>query len=147
MLRRKAGAVREKGRMLGSQNNSDSRCYLIPAQPPMKQDWPEHFIMKRQGAHGAALSSPCCRRLPWFGSEGAPLFCLSRCVHGPQEYPQLCFLTSQGEVGVLPLQQEGDVHHTEPIPCRVIRAPAASGEGSTLCGQTVHLHPGLQGCG
>lgn len=25
--------------------------------------------------------------------------------------------------------------------------PAASGEGSTLCGQTVHLHPGLQGCG
>ena len=68
MFRRVMATGGRKGRRLGSQIRVNSRCYLIPAQPPMKQARPEHFVMKRQGAHRAGTGLMACAAIAFPGS-------------------------------------------------------------------------------
>lgn len=69
MFRRVMATGGRKGRRLGSQIIVNSRCYLIPAQPPMKQARPEHFVMKRQGAHGARTGLIAWAAIAFPGSD------------------------------------------------------------------------------
>lgn len=116
----------------------------------MKQDWPEHFIMKRQGAHGACAGLIARAAVAFLGSEAEVRLCsASAGVFKARRVPPALFPDLTGErSGSSHRSRKWDAASTlTPFLQSGSGLPAARGEGSTMSGQTVHLHPALQGCG
>ena len=64
----------------------------------MKQDWPEHFIMKRQGAHGARAGLIACAAVAFLGSEAEVSLCsASAGVFKARRVPPALFPDLTGE--------------------------------------------------
>lgn len=138
-----------KGRRLGSQIRVNSRCYLIPAQPPMKQARPEHFVMKRQGAHRAGTGPMACAAIAFPGSDQRCASVLPEQVFIAPGVPPALFPDLPGE-------RLGSSHRSRKWGAAITLPPflqsgsglpAARGGRRHMSGQTVHLHPALQGCG